>query len=400
VKSADGEKLKSIFDVCKEGAVEILSAIGANDTISVITFADDAKPIVRRLSGSDDKSEAETAIRGLKLEGNQTRMDLGLAEALKLLGSPLAKRIRKIVMLTDGKPSSADEAMQQAERIALEEITTSVYGVGKDFNLVLMQTLVTSSNGKCGAVNSPRALADLFKNEFTAAKDVLASNLTLELYYDPEHVRLSEAYRGSPHNAFYGAVSPKPSSGGEKSASLSIGTLEKRHLVEIFVKAEVTALAAARSKWEFLRATVSYDLPGEKRSGLTQNAVLEVDIIDDASQQKTNGDINAAYLIAETQKFQAERNELVGRLRSGRETKAVAAETRAQAIALTKAIKANFAEAGETEAAKIEEIYVKKLMEGGILSDEEITRSGSSSTKPKNLAIVRVPRSVVRNGRK
>jgi Ca-activated chloride channel family protein len=183
--SMQGESIAYV----REGLLRMLDALDPADTVTIVTFDDDAKIRAEALAG-DDPLLAE-AIGQLGANGYTNIYD-GLRTAYESVARHAAPdKQNRVILLSDGEATSGITSsaqlveMSAAYNAAGYGLTT--IGMGEEFDATLMRELAESGAGAFYFLESPGAVQEVFEEEVQTFLVPLAENLRIEVDIDAKY---------------------------------------------------------------------------------------------------------------------------------------------------------------------------------------------------------------------
>jgi len=178
--SMEGAKL----NLAREGAIRAIRSLRAEDCLSVVSYGDDVRVLIRSGSAGDSvKRVAEHRLRQIEAGGN-TDLCGGWLRGCEQVGLGLSDGRRgRCLLLTDGlanegitdRPTIVGHAAELRKR----GVTTSTLGVGRDFDEVLLREMAEAGGGNFYFAESPVQLSDFIAGETGEALNVVARDVAL-----------------------------------------------------------------------------------------------------------------------------------------------------------------------------------------------------------------------------
>jgi len=179
--SMAGEKLK----YAKLASKQIVDALNNNDSLSLLTFDQNAEVIVNQQE-LWDKNGVKSEINKLKGQW-QTSM----YEALKLANNEILKgesgKIFRIILLTDGKPTDNENPVDYrniSSKMNDEGITITTCGIG-DYNEELLTIIAENSGGMWYHIVQPADIEKVLYKEINLIKRTSVSSPKLFMKLPP-----------------------------------------------------------------------------------------------------------------------------------------------------------------------------------------------------------------------
>lgn len=176
-------------------ALRVLAGqLQASDALSVVTFARTARLWVDGMPG-DQAGRVAEELSGLTPQGGtnlEEAMNLAYETALRHY---LAGGINRVVLLTDGAANlgaTAPEILKQKVDINRKQgIALDCFGIGwEGYNDGLLELLTRTGDGRYGFLNTPAEAASEFAGQLTGALRVAASDVKVQVEFNPNRVTL------------------------------------------------------------------------------------------------------------------------------------------------------------------------------------------------------------------
>lgn len=171
------------LEEAKRCASFVIDRLGPKDRASVVVYDHEVTLLVPSTEVTD-KERFHEAIRRVDSGGNTNLHGGWLKGAEKASPHIAADTVSRVILLSDGQANQGltdvDAIARQCTELAEAGVSTSTYGLGRDFNEELMIQMATAGKGNSYYGRTAEDLMDPFQEEF----DLLAA-----LY--AKHVRLS-----------------------------------------------------------------------------------------------------------------------------------------------------------------------------------------------------------------
>ncbi len=152
--SMDGGAL----DEAKTAAISFLNSLESQDSVGVLTFADEVSLV---LPFSQDKAAAIAAIEGL-VAGGGTALYQATENGLRLAADE-GSSYRAVILLSDGLDNGSlfvqDDVFSTASTLG---VPVFAIGLGEDIDRVYLESVATLSGGSFAETPSPAGLAQLY----------------------------------------------------------------------------------------------------------------------------------------------------------------------------------------------------------------------------------------------
>lgn len=185
------------MDLAKEAAINSIKNMNDGDFVSVIAFDDRADIIQEAIEISkENKEKIIDEIKKLKPR-NMTDIHGGwlasIGEVSKNLNS---KNLNRVIIITDGLTNygitNTDNICNDVFSFSEKEISTSTFGVGKDFNEDLLLGMSKVGNGNFYFIDSEDKFNLLFNEEFDGLSNIAATNIKLKIKLNKEYSTIKE----------------------------------------------------------------------------------------------------------------------------------------------------------------------------------------------------------------
>jgi Ca-activated chloride channel family protein len=152
----------------RQAAVYAVEQLLPEDWVSVTIFDDQVETIVPSAPAADKPGLVECLNR-VQPRGS-TALHAGWAEGGRQVRQHrIEGGLNRVLLLTDGLANVGetvpDVIATDVKRLALEGVSTTTLGVGKDYNEDLLEAMARSGDGNYYFIESPTQLADIFQTE-------------------------------------------------------------------------------------------------------------------------------------------------------------------------------------------------------------------------------------------
>jgi Ca-activated chloride channel family protein len=177
----------------KRAAQFFVEQLRPTDTVGIVTFADGAR-VLRPLGAVDNLTDMLTLIEELKANGG-TDLHGGISLAYKEFEKVTGTR--RVIVLTDGNPTvgnqKPNDILAVTKQAQVQQVVTSVFGMGTEFNEILMQQMAQNGDGNYYFIESPEQLSGIFEQEFKLASNVVGQNVVLD-FSKTANVKINTVY--------------------------------------------------------------------------------------------------------------------------------------------------------------------------------------------------------------
>jgi uncharacterized protein YegL len=147
------------LEEAKSAAISFLSTLEPQDSVAVLTFADDVQLV---LPFSTDRAAATSAIDGLVAQG-QTALYQATEDGLRLAADE-GTSYRAVILLSDGLDHGSELPQQDVLGTAgTLGVPVFAIGLGQDIDRVYLQSLAAQTGGTFAETPSPAGLAQLYQ---------------------------------------------------------------------------------------------------------------------------------------------------------------------------------------------------------------------------------------------
>ena len=173
---------KSKLQLVKEAALIALSNINENDVVSVVTFGSEAKVLLKGVKGNE-KALITSVIQGIKCDGMTALFDGWRAGAQCVAENMREGFLNRVLLLTDGQANVGitrpDDICSSVRSLSDTDVTTSVFGVGNDYNEDLLQAMGESGDGNYYYIQSEADFEEMFVHEFYGIMNIVGKKVRL-----------------------------------------------------------------------------------------------------------------------------------------------------------------------------------------------------------------------------
>lgn len=168
----------------RRAAAFVVDGLAAQDRASLVAYDHDVNTLVP-LTGMADKATLKRAIERID-DGGSTNLHggwIGGAESLAPATAPGV--VSRVILLSDGCANKGitepETIYAQCRELAAAGVTTSTYGLGRDFNEDLMIGMSRAGQGNSYYGQTAEDLMDPFREEFALLNALYARRPVLEL---------------------------------------------------------------------------------------------------------------------------------------------------------------------------------------------------------------------------
>jgi len=192
--SMAGDKIRYAREACKFVADNLESS----DNLSIVIY-DDRVDVLSASAPVKDKTALKKLIDNVHDRGS-TNLSGGMLEGFAQVKKTHRKNyVNRVLLLSDGLANQGitdEKVLQQLVRQKNSEdnMTLSTFGVGADFNELLMTNLSESGSGNYYFIDSPDKIPSIFAQELQGLLSVVAQNTTLKIRFPSQHLAVSKQF--------------------------------------------------------------------------------------------------------------------------------------------------------------------------------------------------------------
>jgi len=222
--SMGGEKLEYV----KQAAAHVLDLLEPKDRVSVVVYDDNVDAIIPLHEVTDGfRMEAKNKIRGVHTGGMTFLSGGWLRGCEEIAANSSESSINRTLLLTDGLANvgitNLEELTTHAREIFRRGISTTCFGVGRDFNEHLLEAMSTAGGGNFHYLETMNAIPLEFEREFEELVNVSMQDAELSIVL-PEGVtaKVSAGYDAKTEGNLYTIALGSFYSGKEKRVYLTL----------------------------------------------------------------------------------------------------------------------------------------------------------------------------------
>jgi Ca-activated chloride channel family protein len=236
------------LDEAKRCAGMIVDRLGTKDRAAVVVF-DHHVAVVVPTTQTTNRIPFHTAIASIHSGGNTNLHGGWLKGAELVAGVAHTNAVTRILLVSDGQANEGvtdlDTIARQCAELAGSGVTTSTYGLGRNFNEELMIRMATAGHGNSYYGETAKDLMDSFVEEFDLLAALFAKQIHLHANL-PQSILISVLNKFSrsqdgdfrmPDLAYGGEswavvrlVVPKTHTGAGDGGHIDLGTIAIRYL--------------------------------------------------------------------------------------------------------------------------------------------------------------------------
>lgn len=286
---------------------------------------------------------------------------------------------QRLVVLTDGEDQEADLALGEAMELGAQyHLPIYAFGTGSSRGDFLLKLCKTTLGGGFRDIANEKQAEDCFDEFLTTQKNILATNVALQLWLSPE-IYVRELYRTKPEILFVGDLQPDSSN----TVQIAIEYMEKNKAYEFLFRCTVPAHDSGR--FRLVKACLLYDLPTLGIVGQRTEANIAVEFTPDADRALVRvGDVRKVIGQAEVQRqllFLQQKRDALAAGRASDKDRTIVARLLDELIR-------RFDEHGDQASVNMYRNMKQEFLEKGLISQEMINRSLAASSKVEGTVAV------------
>lgn len=343
--SMKGQKI----DRVRRATALAVDMLDERDTFSVVTF-DHRSELLIPAQLVRKPSELKETISGIRDAGG-TKIAPAVERALQEIQKDGDRKIRRLVLLTDGQTEQEHECLLRAEDASTLGVPITALGVGNDWNEDLLIEMANRSGGTADFIDKADKIEEFFQNTVQRAQDTVVQNTTMTL----------RLVQGVTPRALWQVIPLINNFGykhlGDRDVNIPLGELEKGQGQALLV--ELLIDPRPEGQYRVGQLEVSYDVPA---LNLTQERLREDILLTFTSDRQEINQVHAPVMniVEKVSAFKLQTRAL-----QDIEAGDVGSATQKLKSAVTRLLSQ-----GETELAETMQKEVTNLEKGGHLSTE------------------------------
>lgn len=184
VLDRSGSMAGSKIDLAKRAVAQAIAVLDERDRMAVVCYDNEIDTVLSSTTaGAEAKALANSRLSNIDARGN-TDLAGGWQRGVEQVGVDAAwSSLKRVLLLSDGLANhgetNPDVLAQRAAALRAQGIATSTFGLGADFDEVLMQRLATDGGGHFYFIEHPAQIPDILTSELGDALDVVARDARL-----------------------------------------------------------------------------------------------------------------------------------------------------------------------------------------------------------------------------
>lgn len=172
------------LDLAIKAAIKAIDSMSDGDIVSVVEFDNNYETIIKPTElNKNNRFFIKDIIANMKTKGSTNIHDAWLEAVRNVAENINTKYLNRVILLTDGQivtgERNIDIISSNVRNIADKHISTSTFGVGDDFNEILLKSMSDAGNGNFYYIDDEKTFDSMFEEEFTGASNVIATNVLL-----------------------------------------------------------------------------------------------------------------------------------------------------------------------------------------------------------------------------
>ncbi len=179
--SMQGSKLH----YAKEAVYHVLSLLNDRDRVSIIAYDDRIETLLASAPASQEQVRAgNRAVRALEARAMTNLSDGWLTGAQQVADHRDPEYLNRVLLLTDGLANigiiDPEELAKHASEIHERGVSTTTFGVGRDFNENLLELIATNGGGNYYFIDRPATIPEIFQMELDELSTVTSADTEIK----------------------------------------------------------------------------------------------------------------------------------------------------------------------------------------------------------------------------
>jgi len=237
--SMKGEKISSVIDA----SCSLVHWLTRHDWVSVVAYSSDVQ-IVQQPTNLTEKTSITDKIRLIDV-ATATNLSGGWLTILNSVESiQVQNSYKRVILLTDGNPTLGVKEIDSLKEIAKQHyergISTTVIGVGNDFNEKMMLEIAKAGGGNFYFIENPESCEEIFFEEFGDMGALFAQAMDWKMEFAPG-ISLAEVLndysfqKEETIHEFYGNASVS----NRQSVNVSLGDMRSDDIKSVIFRIEI-----------------------------------------------------------------------------------------------------------------------------------------------------------------
>jgi Ca-activated chloride channel family protein len=192
--SMSGEKLEYV----KKATDFVIDNLNSNDHLSIVQY-DDKVDVVSPTQPVTNKKQLHQKVASIRA-GGMTNLSGGMLEGYSQVeASKSDKYVNRVLLLSDGLANEGITDPEKLRSIAQKRfrergIGLSTFGVGADFNELLMTNLAEYGGANYYFIDMPDRIPEIFAKELEGLLSVVAQNAKLKIQIPDQYLKCTKVY--------------------------------------------------------------------------------------------------------------------------------------------------------------------------------------------------------------
>ena len=221
--SMSGDKIR----LAKQAIEEAIARLHDDDRFAIVTYDDQIDVVVPGTRASPEaRRTALDRLREIDARGS-TNLGEGWLRGAQQVAEALADEgVNRCLLLTDGLANvgitDRDELARHAGELRSRGVSTTTFGVGEDFDEVLLQSMASAGGGHFYFIATAASIRDHITSEVGETLEIVARGVTLEI--------------GAAEGIRVESLSPYPIHEGRGQTEVTLGDLTSDERVEVVLR--------------------------------------------------------------------------------------------------------------------------------------------------------------------
>jgi Ca-activated chloride channel homolog len=172
------------IEQARKAAIQAVKSLNDNDIISIVLFNEKASVLLKPVKiDSSSRKEVIEKIESINAYGNTNLNDGWVLAATEVSKNLKKDGVNRVLLISDGQTNSGEQRndviAQNVFSLYQTSISTSTFGLGKDFNEDLLQKMSNSGGGNFYYIDENAKLSDMFEDEFSGLSNLCASEVKI-----------------------------------------------------------------------------------------------------------------------------------------------------------------------------------------------------------------------------
>jgi len=221
--SMSGEKIRLAKQAIEEG----IGRLHDDDRFAIVVYDDRVDVVVHgTLATPDARRTALDRLREIDARGSTNLGEGWLRGAQEVAEALTDEGVNRCLLLTDGLANvgitDRDTLARHAGELRARGVSTTTFGVGEDFDEVLLQSMASAGGGHFYFIADAASIRDHITSEVGETLEIVARGVTLEI--------------GAAEGIRVESLSPYPVNVGRDRTEITLGDLTSDERVEVVLR--------------------------------------------------------------------------------------------------------------------------------------------------------------------